>query len=1180
MELPDSLLMLLSKASDGELAVARGDLERLEGTIAAWRELLAHPDAGRLTSNMVKLAETSLGPSLLRWHRFANDPDVLPEAVALHVRWIPRTRGDDRLTLIDNVLLALQDLYSAKNRYGALRVLDVLQLITKRPRPDQALALAAHPEITGPAAIDLLDRVGELLDELAEGSRPVRRRLAYLRKLALSAPQTTLPRSTFTEFGLVAVPDAIRLTIAADQAYAAARTATDPADWDQALDAFAVAYDHPQVDFLPSEFQNLLGAKFGAVLLLRHELSADPADLDDAIELLLCAESLNLATRDGRLARTNLALALERRATPADLRTALKSRLALVQTTEVDRDEQETHVMALSDCGFYLRELGQYAGDRQALEEAILAHTTAMMSCPLGSPLRAGCEGNLANDYHVRFQQSRDPTDFAMGIAHAESAEATASDDDALATIRHNLGAFLREGHDLGVAPERLARALDLHEWSVAHTPQDSSSWPIRAAGLAGALHDLFTRTHDLRFLDRAIELCTRALAALPESARKLEILIMAANLRHARHRELGDPQDAEDGHDLARQAMRNAEPRSNAYPLAVAALASWEPQTTETLLAGSAEGSYQAVVLDRLASLHFAAFTETLDLHDIDKAIAAYREAERSLAPDSPVRVAVLIQLAVALAARNLRDGGSSAGEAIRVLERACVLGYDRPLVLFKAASLRGDLQAEQQEWIRAAAAYAEAVEAAHEVYRVQLADSYRHRALGQLSGLPAEAAYAAVQAGDIEAAVLLLERSRALLFAETGDQLERQLTELSRTGHDELAAGYRAAAAVLRTDDLPASAIAVAQANLDAATRRIRQVVGFAGFQRPIDFAAVQRVAPLAYLAAAKPGGVLIFVPPDGPPDAVVLPLLTRNAVDERVRTALAAQAEVRATGRTLDWSRLLDNITRWLWDACMKETVTTADTHATLVPCGLLGLLPLHAAWTPDPARETGRRYALDDALLTFAPNAQVLLTERPGRGKGVLAVAEPAAVGQPALPHALAECRTAVAAVPGSRVLTSLDADRATVLEAITKAAVVHFACHGLAMVDDPLDSGLLLAGTDRLTLRDLLGLSIPADLAVLSACETALTGTVLPDEAQNLPATLLQAGTGAVIGSLWAIPDASTMRLMITFYELYHAGTPPHEALRTAQRHLRDTPEYSHPLHWAAFFCSGLPRPRR
>jgi hypothetical protein len=77
-------------------------------------------------------------------------------------------------------------------------------------------------------------------------------------------------------------------------------------------------------------------------------------------------------------------------------------------------------------------------------------------------------------------------------------------------------------------------------------------------------------------------------------------------------------------------------------------------------------------------------------------------------------------------------------------------------------------------------------------------------------------------------------------------------------------------------------------------------------------------------------------------------------------------------------------------------------------------------------------------------------------------------------------------------------------------------VVHFACHGLAVIDDPLDSGLLLSRTDRLTLCDLLGLTIIAGLAVLSACETALTGTDLPDEAQDLWAACSKASVKSLV----------------------------------------------------------------
>ena len=48
----------------------------------------------------------------------------------------------------------------------------------------------------------------------------------------------------------------------------------------------------------------------------------------------------------------------------------------------------------------------------------------------------------------------------------------------------------------------------------------------------------------------------------------------------------------------------------------------------------------------------------------------------------------------------------------------------------------------------------------------------------------------------------------------------------------------------------------------------------------------------------------------------------------------------------------------------------------TQAVLIPTGLLGLLPLHAAWTPDATTPTGRRYALDSVTFRYAPSAMAL------------------------------------------------------------------------------------------------------------------------------------------------------------------------------------------------------------
>ncbi|KAJ7277123.1 hypothetical protein C8J57DRAFT_1308599, partial [Mycena rebaudengoi] len=59
----------------------------------------------------------------------------------------------------------------------------------------------------------------------------------------------------------------------------------------------------------------------------------------------------------------------------------------------------------------------------------------------------------------------------------------------------------------------------------------------------------------------------------------------------------------------------------------------------------------------------------------------------------------------------------------------------------------------------------------------------------------------------------------------------------------------------------------------------------------------------------------------------------------------------------------------------------------------------------------------------------------------------------------------------------------------VQKGMTNSRWVHFACHGVQS-DSPTESALLLAGSSRLTLSDIIQLSLPnADLAFLSACQT-------------------------------------------------------------------------------------------
>lgn len=205
---------------------------------------------------------------------------------------------------------------------------------------------------------------------------------------------------------------------------------------------------------------------------------------------------------------------------------------------------------------------------------------------------------------------------------------------------------------------------------------------------------------------------------------------------------------------------------------------------------------------------------------------------------------------------------------------------------------------------------------------------------------------------------------------------------------------------------------------------------------------------------------------------------------------------------------------------------------------------------------------------------------------------------------------------IATFPNHQVLRHTEATVDAVLKAIDRHSILHLSCHGTANFDTPLQSGLLMSN-GLLTLDDLLELNLtdsPTNglrLAILSACETGLSGLNNLDEVVSLPVGLLQAGVAGVVASLWSVSDISTMMLLSRFYDVWRKDNlPPDQALRQAQQWLRDsTPEQridhckplipqltsespdlalekfklyleirkdcAHPFHWAAFSYLGV-----
>jgi CHAT domain-containing protein len=190
----------------------------------------------------------------------------------------------------------------------------------------------------------------------------------------------------------------------------------------------------------------------------------------------------------------------------------------------------------------------------------------------------------------------------------------------------------------------------------------------------------------------------------------------------------------------------------------------------------------------------------------------------------------------------------------------------------------------------------------------------------------------------------------------------------------------------------------------------------------------------------------------------------------------------------------------------------------------------------------------------------------------------------------LPFSRREAQAISRLASSGAVRTSLDfaASRATATDpSLRDFRIVHFATHALVNSRYPELSGIVLSLVDEgggpqdgfLRLSDLYGLKLGADLAVLSACQTALGKTVKGEGLIGLTRGFFYAGVPRVIASLWSVRDEATAELMARLYRaMLERGESPAAALRAAQLSLRQDARWGAPYYWAGFVLQGEWRP--
>jgi CHAT domain-containing protein/Tfp pilus assembly protein PilF len=178
----------------------------------------------------------------------------------------------------------------------------------------------------------------------------------------------------------------------------------------------------------------------------------------------------------------------------------------------------------------------------------------------------------------------------------------------------------------------------------------------------------------------------------------------------------------------------------------------------------------------------------------------------------------------------------------------------------------------------------------------------------------------------------------------------------------------------------------------------------------------------------------------------------------------------------------------------------------------------------------------------------------------------------------------EARSILALAPADQTFfaTGSFADRETVFSGnLARYRIIHFATNGVLNTRE--FSGLVLSQLDEngnpqdgyLRTHEIYSLNLPAELVVLSGCQTGLGKEVDGERLTTMARGFMYAGSKRVVASLWDIHDEATAELMFRFYrEMFQHHRRPAEALRLAQIAMLKEPRWRNPYYWAGFVFQG------
>ncbi|KAE9398697.1 hypothetical protein BT96DRAFT_1020002 [Gymnopus androsaceus JB14] len=879
--------------------------------------------------------------------------------------------------------------------------------------------------------------------------------------------------------------------------------------------------------------------------------------------------------------------------------------LAHKQAVKFTPDGHAAKPGRLSNLGAAFLSRFDYLGELNDIASAIVAHKQAVELTPDGHTGKPAMLNNLGNAYESRFGHLGELSDIESTIlAKMQAVELTPDGHAEKPSRLSNLGNAYRSRFELLRELSDIESAILAHKQAVELIPDGHANKPGMLNNLGNAYESRFNHLGEFSDIESTIVAKMQAVELTPDGhANKPRWLSNLGTAFQSRFDHIGELSDIANAIVAHKQAV-------------------------ELIPDGHAD---KPKILNNLGASFQSRFDHLGELSDIESAILAKKQAVE-LTPDGHADKPRWLN--------NLGNAHHSKFShsqdiidlnfALSAFQKASLQSSSKPHVKLQAAIKWSELCSTPALAIQA---YQRFFELIPQVVWLGKTVGHRYEELPQIGRVTAAAVATAISAGNLPLAIEWLDEGRSIVWGQIL-QLRSPLDDL-RHQHPEISKDLEMVSKALENagtstkNNIENITSGTEQTTVEEESQKhhrlAAQYEGLISYVRSLDgFESFMKPKKYSELALAATHGPVIIVNIDKSRcDALVLcssqsiihvPLpnfSSEQAHKLHINLISSLHANSVRTVRNGDRLSLVRSrgnhdhfalILKRLWSNVVQPILSKIENvlydcsqdyiaHVTWCATGPLTLLPLHAAGIYGGPAENSINIS-DFVVSSYTTTLRAMiesipkLTQHQADIPTILIVSQPDTPGFSALPGTVEETKV-IQKYTSSEHTCHLNHDAATtdvVMHEISKYNFVHFACHGIQDIHDPLNSSFALYD-QKLRLKALMNLSLSnVQLAFLSACQTATGDVNLPEEAVHLAAGMLAVGYPSVIATLWSIGDEEAPFVADRVYAnlLGHHGISSEEkstmtpayALHEAIKDLRKEVVETNFVKWVPFIHLG------